>query len=339
MKIRKARKKLRFNGRSIILLLLLLLLCCIYAALRCGSSKMNHMEFYHGLLRTEGYEKYSIILYTIRLPRVLASLLAGAGLSVSGMLLQSVTSNELASPNIIGVNSGAGFAVILFLSFFPNAIYALPAAAFCGAFLTTLLIAAIADRAGADRTTVILAGIAVTSVLNAGISFLSLLDTDILSSYNYFSIGGISGVRMESLFVPAIVILLCLAVSLAASGQISILCLGDSMALSLGVRVKALRMLCLICASASASAVVSFAGLLGFIGLVVPHIARKLAGTKMAHQLAASVLAGGIIVITGDLLGRVLFAPSELPVGIMMAGVGAPFFFFLLLRRGRDHRC
>ena len=105
------------------------------------------------------------------------------------------------------------------------------------------------------------------------------------------------------------------------------------MALSLGVRVKRLRMLCLVCASACAAAVVSFAGLLGFVGLIVPHISRRLAGTKTGPLLAVSAMTGSILVLTADLLGRVVFAPSEVPVGIVMAFIGAPFFFFLLLRR------
>ena len=314
----------------------LLLLCVVLLALRLGSSYLTWDAFLHGLLQSPGYETQTIILYSIRFPRVMAGLLAGVGLSVSGVLLQSVTDNALASPNIIGVNAGAGFLVILFLCFFPAATFALPFAAFVGAFLTTLLIVAIANRIGSSKTSVILAGIAFTAVLNAGISFISLLDTDVLAAYNYFSIGGLSGVRLESLYIPAGIILLSLVTVLALSRRILLLCLGDSMAVSLGVRVKALRMVCLICASAAASAVVSFAGLLGFVGLVVPHIARKLVGTNTKRLLIASSLIGSIVVITGDLLGRILFAPSELPVGIMMAVVGAPFFFVLLLQKRTD---
>lgn len=314
----------------------LLLLFVILLALRLGSTRLTWAAFGNGLMRMPGYETQTIIVYSLRLPRVLAGLLAGMGLSVSGVLLQSVTGNALASPNIIGVNAGAGFLVILFLCFFPTAVFALPFAAFLGAFLTTLLIVAIANRIDSSKTGVILAGIAFTAVLNAGISFVSLLDTDVLAAYNDFSIGGLAGVRLEQLYIPAGIICLSLLTVLVLSRRIHLLCLGDSMAASLGVRVRALRMLCLICASASAAAVVSFAGLLGFVGLVVPHIARKLVGTATKPLLVASSLAGSTLVIAGDLLGRVLFAPSELPVGIMMALVGAPFFFVLLLRKRTD---
>ena len=308
------------------LTLCLLLLCVLLLSLRFGSSGMDWQSFFGGLLRQEGFEAQSVILYSLRLPRLLQGVLAGIGLSVSGVLLQSVTGNDLASPNIIGVNAGAGFAVILILSYFPAAVMGLPLAAFLGAFLTT-------------QATVILAGIAVQAVLSAGISFFSLLDTDVLVSYNYFSVGGLSNSSIDLLWLPGTIIFLGLAVSLAFSGKIQLLCLGDSMALSLGVKVKQVRMLCLVCASASAAAVVSFAGLLGFVGLMVPHISRKLAGTQTAPLLAVSAAVGSILVLTADLVGRTAFAPSEVPVGIVMSLIGAPFFFILLMRRRSARPC
>ena len=143
------------------LTLCLLLLAVVLLSLRFGSAAMDWTSFWGGLLRREGFETQSLILYSLRLPRLLQGVLAGVGLSVSGVLLQSVTGNDLASPSIIGVNAGAGFAVILLLSFFPGAAALLPPAAFLGAFLTTLLIMAIAGRADASKATVILAGIAV----------------------------------------------------------------------------------------------------------------------------------------------------------------------------------
>lgn len=315
----------------------ILLAGSILAALGLGSTAMDSRGFWQGLLGAPGYETQTIILYTIRLPRVLAAAVAGAGLSLSGLLLQKVTDNDLASPNIIGVNSGAGFAVILLLMFYPRAVYSLPGAAFLGAFLTSLFIAAASEKIGGGRAAVILAGVAVTALLNAGISFISLLDADVLTAYNYFSIGGVAGVRLRSLPVPAVVIALCFMAAMAAAGKIDLLCLGDGMAASLGLRVRRLRLLCLILASAAAGAAVSFAGLLGFVGLAAPHMAKKLAGSGTRQQLWASVQLGAVLVVLGDLAGRTLFAPSELPVGIMMALVGAPFFFGLLMSKRRTY--
>ena len=323
---------------SIWLFLLLLMAALSLVAVSVGSAGYSLGEILRAVFSGEE-STIKVIIFNLRLPRLLQGVLAGVGLSVSGVLLQSVTGNDLASPSIIGVNAGAGFAVILLLSFFPGAAALLPPAAFLGAFLTTLLIMAIAGRADASKATVILAGIAVQALLNAGISFLSLLDADVLVSYSYFSAGGLSNTDIRLLWLPGAIILLGFSVSLACSGKIRLLCLGDDLARSLGVRVGRVRMLCLICASASAAAVVSFAGLLGFVGLIVPHLARRLTGSRTGPLLWVSALTGSILVLTADLLGRVLFAPSEVPVGIVMAFIGAPFFFYLLLRRRSEHIC
>lgn len=310
------------------LCLILGLLAAVLLGIFCGSTRLDWKN---------NAANSTIILTYLRVPRVAAALLAGVGLSVSGVLLQSVTGNALASPNIIGVNAGAGFCCILLLNFFPQYWAALPFGAFIGAFATTLLIVTVAKKISAAPGTVILAGIACTTLLNAGISFLSLLDSDVLSSYNAFSVGGLNGVKLEQLVLPAIIIALCLCVSLLLSRQIHLLCLGDALAGSIGVRTQRIRMVCLVCASASAAAVVSFAGLLGFVGLVVPHISRRLCGNRTGPLLVTSSLVGAILVILADLLGRVLLAPTEIPVGILMAFIGAPFFFFLLLKRRDLH--
>jgi len=316
--------------KYLLLVLLVIASCCL--ALLFGGSRLTLSQVIGGLF---GFakNKYVIIIRSIRLPRVLAAMLSGVGLSVSGVLLQSVTDNGLASPNIIGVNSGAGLCTILLLCFFPKAVFALPFAAFIGAFLAAMLIIRLSARMGSSKISIILAGMALNAVLGAGISLVSLIDTDVIAAYNYFSIGGLSGVSLKKLMIPAALILISLCVSLIFSRKISVLSLGDSLASSLGVRVKALRVVCLICASASAAAVVSFAGLLGFVGLIVPHMARKLFGGNVNELLISSSLTGAVLVTAADMLGRTLFAPTEIPVGIVMALIGAPFFLAMLLGR------
>lgn len=310
----------------------------VLLALAAGSAHVELPALLRGALGQQGYEMERVIFLAIRLPRVLAALIAGAGLSLSGVLLQTVMANPLAGPNIIGVNAGAGFAVILALSLFPEAVHALPLAAFSGAFLTALAILVLAQRAGCGRNTIVLVGVGCTSLFQAAISFLTTLDTDVLSAYNAFSVGGFSGVTLQKLAVPGAVVLACLLCALRVSGHIAALSLGDAVASSLGVRASRMRMLCLLLASASAAAVVSYAGLLGFAGLIVPHIARRLNGADVRSQLKTAPLAGGVIVILSDLAGRTLFAPSEVSVGVVMAFIGAPFFFALLLRgRGKTN--
>ena len=315
--------------RRIYFILLPLLMLTMAAGLCFGSAPLSLSELAAG----EGTAR--VILLGIRLPRVLAGLLAGIGLSAAGVLLQTVTANDLASPNIIGINSGAGLAVILLLSFAPKAAGWLPIGAFCGAFGAALVILAAGSRLGSSRSGILLIGIAITTLFNAAISFLSLLDEGILAQYNHFTVGSLRGIHMGELVVPGVVIFASFLLAIALSGRLSVLSLGDAAASALGVRVKELRLAAMGCAAACAAAVVSFAGLLGFVGLVVPHIARALVGERPARLLPVAALTGGILVILADLLGRTLFAPSELPVGILMSLIGAPYFLILLTRRQR----
>lgn len=283
----------------------------------------------------KGEPTVGVIFWQLRLPRVIAGLLAGAGLSVAGVLLQSVTANALASPGIVGINSGAGLAVILLLTLAPAAGKLLPVGAFLGSFGAALLILLASSRFGGSKTGIVLIGIAVSTVFSAAISFLSLLDEGVLAQYNHFTVGSLKGVRMDALILPAILIGSSLAAALFLAPKLGVLCMGDAAASALGIRVKRLRMAALVCAAASAAAVVSFAGLLGFVGLIVPHIAKKLTGEQPIRSLPVAALTGGVLVIVADLLGRTLFAPSELPVGILMSLAGGPYFLILLCRRNR----
>ena len=302
--------------------------------LRCGSADLTLQQVVDGLLHPGLQTPQSQILWVVRLPHVAACLLAGIGLAVSGVLLQTATNNPLAGPNIIGVNAGAGFAMVLAVCFVPMAYRWLPLMAFAGAFACTLLIVLIARRAGGSRVTIVLAGVAVSTLLSAATSLLRLRYPDLAVSYTYFSVGGVSGVTFSQLLLPAVLIAAVFAAAMLLAGKLNLLCLGDHLACSLGVRAKLLRTLALILASASAAAAVSFAGLLGFVGLMIPHIARWLAETSDVRKLLpAAALLGGTLVVLSDLLGRVLFAPSEIPAGIITALLGAPFFFVLLLQR------
>lgn len=326
-------KKRKLTPGSLYLLLAGCLGIVAVLSLLCGSAVFSPAELWGGLMGQPGYETCRFILFSLRLPRILAAVTAGVGLSVSGVLLQSIMGNPLASPNTIGVNAGAGLTVVICLTIFPTALLLLPFAAFLGAFGTSLLIVAVGRKAGGGKGTVVLAGIACTTLFQAVISFLSTLDTDVLSLYTAFSIGSLQGVTTEQLWMPMLLVLFCLAASLILSGRIAALSLGDDIAASLGIRVKQMRTICLLLASMCAAAVISYAGLLGFVGLVVPHMARKMAGHEIRHQLGVSALLGAVLVLLSDLAGRMLFTPSEISVGIVMALIGAPFFFVLLLKR------
>lgn len=324
------------NFLNILVILIIVLIVSILMALIFGGAHISLKDVLKGLFTNED-NKYAIIMQQIRLPRVLGAIIAGVGLSISGLIIQNITNNNLASPNIIGINSGAGLFVIIMLLFIPT-FYLLPIAAFIGAFLTTLLIMCISNKVGGSKVTIILSGIVVTTLINAIISLISLIDTDVLVSYNYFSIGGLDGLTLEKIILPGLLMIIVLVITVIISKKLDVLSLGDDIATSLGVNVKRTRMIALILASLSAACVVSFAGLLGFVGLIVPHIARKLVGNNTRKSLVVSVLVGSILVVLADLLGRVVIAPSEVPVGIIMAFIGAPFFLILLLKGGHNVR-
>lgn len=311
----------------------LFVLCLL--SLRFGSTYIGWRDFFAALFSREG--SAAVILYGIRLPRLCGGLVAGVGLAVSGLLLQSITDNKMASPNLVGVSSGAGFAVILTLSVAAVPTVFLPFAAFVGAFFATLVIVSISSRLGMGKGTVVLVGLAFGSVLSAGISLLSLLDSDVLADYNAFSIGSLSGIELSDIAIPALLVALSFAAVRVLAYRINLLSLGDTAAGALGVNVKRLRALCMLLASASAAAAVSFAGLLGFVGLMAPHIARAFFGADTRRLVTPTAMLGALLVTASDLLGRLLFAPSELPVGIIMSLLGAPFFLGLLLWGGRKN--
>ena len=322
-------------------LLLSILALCTILSIRVGSTAMSFREFFGALFLKEEYKTFSIIIYSVRIPRCLGAILAGVGLSVSGAVLQSALDNPLAAPSVIGVNSGAGAAAVITLAVFPRFLigsvnYFLPIFAFLGAFLTTLVVIFLANKCGGTRSGIVLAGVAVSALFNAIISAATLLDTDVLASYNAFSVGGVSGVEALRLITPSAIIALSLIGGILISGGLDLMVLGEVGAATLGLRVKLHRTLALIIAAASAAAAVSFAGLLGFVGLVAPHIARRLVGLKSRPLILTSAIIGAIITTLADTLGRVLLSPSEIPLGIMMALIGVPFFITLITKRRED---
>ena len=274
------------------------------------------------------------ILLHVRLPRTSAALLCGAALSVSGVLLQGVLNNALAGPNIIGVNAGAGFSVLLVSIFMPAAAF-VPAAAFLGALLAALLVYGIAVKTGAGRVTLVLAGVAISGMLTAGSNTLELLYPELVLGASNFFLGGFAGVTLQSLCAPAAYIAAGLAAAFCAAKGLNLLALGEETAQSLGLRVGRTRFLLVAIASLLAGAAVSFAGLVGFVGLIVPHAARALFGHDHRVLLPGAALGGALLVTVCDLLARVLFAPFEVPVGILLSFLGGPFFLMLLLRRKR----
>ena len=323
------RKKISF--------LVILLILCIFAGILLGSVHISPVSVLRCLAGLDRDSTTYILVTTVRLPRVAGACLAGMGLAAAGVILQSVMNNSLASPNTIGVNSGAGFAVMLTLMLGGGYTSTAPAA-FAGALATTLVIFSLAYLADSSRTTIILAGITVSGFLNAGINTIKLLDTDITVNLTAFMIGSLSGLTFDSLRFPAAAIIAALFLSLFLTKALIVLGLGDDIARSLGLNVTFVRLALLVLSSILSGCVVSYAGLLSFVGLIVPHICRRLFGNDARYLLPCSVLLGACFVLICDILGRILFAPFELPAGVLMSFVGGPFFLYLLFKKKGGRR-
>lgn len=273
-----------------------------------------------------------IVLFS-RLPRTAASLLAGASLAVSGAIIQTVLNNPLASPSIIGVNSGAGLAVALLCAALPSAQGFAPLAAFAGAFAGVMLVVWLAQCTGASRITVVLAGVAVSNLFGAGIDAVIIFVPEALNGISDFRIGGFFGADMARIAPAGWLIAAGLILALSLSQQMDVLALGGDIAQSLGLSVKKVRLILLLTAAALAGAAVSFSGLVGFVGLIVPHAMRRLIGEESLPLTLSCALGGAFLTTACDMLARTLFAPYELPVGIVLAFAGAPFFLWLLFKQ------
>ncbi len=314
----------------------LFLICAAWLGLTLGSTALNPAQALAGLLQGDKSSAGSRILLYVRLPRVCASLLAGAALAASGMLIQGALGNPLAAPNVIGVNAGAGFFTFLAMAAFPGVRGAAPTGAFLGALAATLIVYAVAAGAGAGKLTIILAGVAVSSVFTAGVNGIKTFFPETLYNGSTFLIGGFSGVSLADITPAWGMILLGLVGALLLGGQADLLALGEETARSLGQNTGLVRFLLIVTACVLAGAAVSFSGLLSFVGLLVPHIVRRLFGeSRTSHRvmLAGAALLGAGFVTLCDLLSRVLFAPYEIPVGILLSFVGGPFFLTLILKR------
>ncbi len=308
---------------------------CIAAALlsiMIGSANLSIAELFDAIINgpsdTAGW-----IFWYVRLPRTAACILSGAALAVSGAIIQNVLSNQLASPSVIGVNAGAGFAVTCCCAFGVISGWAISAASFLGAFITVLVVVIVSRNVGASRSTVILGGVAMNSFLNALTQAIISLDPDTGMLSMDFKVGGFSSIVYTRLIPAGILILIGIAVVMTLCNELDVLSLGENTAQSLGLSVKVYRVIFLIIAALLAGASVSFAGLLSFVGLIVPHMARKFVGSESRYVLPLSAILGAGLVTISDFVGRVIFSPYELQVGILMAIMGGPFFIFILLKR------
>ena len=327
----KGKRGYLLFGAAVFLMLSAVLNVCL------GASGVSLTELGRALLAGPGTSKAARILWYVRLPRTAASLLAGAGLAVSGAVIQKVLANNLASPGIIGVNAGAGLAVAACCAAGSYAAWIVAGASFLGAMAATFLVVIVARKSSASRTTVVLGGVAVTACLNAVTETIVTMVPDAALASVDFRVGGFSAVNHARLLPAAILILVGIIVVCTLTNELDVLSLGDDTAHALGLRVARTRNGMLTVAALLAGASVSFAGILGFVGLIVPHMARRIIGNDSRNMIPFCALLGGGFVTICDLAARLIFAPYEVPTGILMSFLGGPFFIWLLLKRKDNH--
>ena len=300
-----------------------------------GTVNLELKEIISALINNDN-KIVTTIVYKMRLPRNILAAIVGANLAVAGILLQSVMRNPLADPGITGVSTGASVAAIIILLLLPQYTGILPLVAFVGGALACILVFVMSYKNGVKPGRIVLAGVAVNTILGGVISFLSVMYSDRIQSAMLWLNGSLATktwVHVEMLFAYSIIGLI---ISLFLIRSANILQLGDDAATNLGINVNYTRVI--ICTVAVFLAGISTAvvGIISFVGLIVPHIARMIMGSDHKYTIPFSIVLGGIVLLVADTLGRTIGGAIEIPVGVIMSIFGGPFFLYLLRKRGYE---
>lgn len=327
-----ARATHRKNIRKLLVLTLLLGLTFL-AANVYGAAEVAPRDIFNILFRNQDSGMYTVIIRQVRFPRNILACMVGASLSLAGAIMQGMMRNPMASPSVLGVTTGASTATYLMYIFFPASLSLVPMGAFAGALVTTFLIFVFAWKGGLNPTRFILSGVALSSVLTAVNNILIIRYPDVLEGLSGFMVGGLSARSWPQVRMVTPYFLVGTVLALLYANKLNVIMMGDELATSLGVDVDRVRMALIAISSLLAASAVSVAGLISFVGLCVPHIMRLYIGSDYRYLMPASALGGALILTLCDTVGRVILRPSEIPVGIIMALLGAPFFLWMLRRK------
>jgi len=339
-------------ARLVILALILVAAAMFAASIMTGAADASLGNVLRWLFDVEGAQQAlsvrdRIIILDIRLPRAVMGLLVGASLAVSGAIMQGLFRNPLADPALVGISSGASLGAVLTIVlgsslfgalFAVFGFYTLPVAAFLGCLVTTLLLYRIATRSGQTSVaTMLLAGIALAALANAVTGVLIFVaDDKQLRDLTFWGLGSLAGANWTKILSAAPIILVSLVVVPFLARGLNALTLGEAAAFHMGIPVQRLKNIAIVSVAALTGASVAVSGGIGFVGIVVPHVLRLIIGPDHRYLLPASALLGGTLLIFADMVARTIVPPAELPIGIITAFVGAPFFLWILLR-GRSH--
>lgn len=319
---------------SFIAVIILLPVVTIYSAIT-GSIEVSAVELIKGLLT--GTNENVAIIKDLRLPRIIISLFAGAALAVSGVLLQAVMRNPLAEPGIIGVSSGAGFFTILMISLFPTLFFFTPLFAFLGGACAFFLVYIFSWKSGLDPLRMILIGVAINAVFTGLSELFNAQAASSMMSNVSVSTSTLSMKTWDDVEVMVLYGSIGLILAFLVFAWCNHLSLRDKTLKNLGFRVNRARLIISIIAVLLASIATAVAGMFAFVGLLIPHIGRSLVGTDHKVLIPFSAIAGALLIVTADTLGRTIIAPIEIPASIIMAVIGGPFLIFLLRKSDRIH--
>lgn len=328
--------------RSLAMKTFLLLAICMVVflgSIALGDIKLSPVQLFEVFLGN-GSKLNELVVFQFRMPRIIVSLMVGIALAIAGAILQGMVRNPLASPDIIGITGGASVGVVAFLAIFSDAnnvltvsIQWMPVAAFLGATVTAFLVYILAWRKGVSPIRLVLIGIGISALMQAMTTMFMLLGPIYQASQaNVWITGTVNGSRWGDVqvLVPWVVVLSILA--FVMSRHLNIQELGDDLTKAVGERLQTRRLLFLLLATGLVGSAVAFAGGIGFVGLMAPHMARRLVGSSYGVLIPASALLGGLLVMLADLIGRTFFLPLEVPAGVFTAAIGAPYFIYLLFR-------
>ncbi|WP_424767336.1 FecCD family ABC transporter permease [Paenibacillus sp. sgz302251] len=337
--LRSRRLSFQLNRRTI-LMIILLLIANAAAAVICvglGSKMMSPFAVIRTFFGT-GDSADAIIIFSLRMPRVVIAIMIGSALAVSGALLQGIVRNPLTSPDIIGISGGASLGTVVFILYFSHvSIRFMPLSAIAGAFGAAFFIYLFAYRRGITPLRLVLVGIGIATALTA-VTYMLILSASFtptavaVKAFTFMtgSIYGVSWDRDVLTLLPWILVLMPVAFIYAR--HLNVQELGDEIATSVGSAVQVKRTILLLISVALAGAAVAIGGAINFIGLMAPHIARKLVGPAYGGVIPVSALIGSLVLLLSDLVARVAFVPLDIPAGVFTAAIGAPFFIYLLYR-------
>ena len=327
--------------KLLLISLFLILLASIFVSVSIGSVNIPVPEIF-GFFTSKS-EVYKKIIFEIRLPRVLNAVLVGASLACSGLILQSLLKNNLAEPGLLGISSGAGLgAILIFLFSSSIPFYLITPVSFVFAMSATLIVFIIAKGLNYKYTNfihsnkIILAGIAINALLSSINGFLLIIGGKNVTQILFWLSGGLAGRGWDEFYMTFIFVIIGLAAAVLMAKELNILSLGEELAVSLGLNLKLVQRLSIVIASLLAASAVAVAGIVSFVGLIVPNIAKMLVGHDYRYAIPCSIILGALLMVFADTISRMIILPSELPAGIVISFIGAPVFIWLIIRNKQE---